>query len=87
MNGEAEQRAWVEKWAQDIEARVGSSIALFLIELARPFGFLGSQALLITQPLLTGVVNETTLERAATLLDSPDLLDQLSAYLEGDTTE
>ena len=87
MNGEAEQRAWVEKWAQDIEARVGSSTALFLIELARPFGFLGSQVLLVSQPLLTGVVGETTLERAATLLDSPDLLDQLSAHLVGDTTE
>jgi hypothetical protein len=87
VNGKAEQRAWVEKWAQDIEARVGSSIALFLIELARPFGFLGSQVLLISQPLLGGVVGETTLERAATLLDSPDLLDQLSAHLEGDTTE
>lgn len=87
MNGEAEERAWVEKWAQDIEARVGSSIALFLIELARPFGFLGSQVLLLTQPLLTGVVSETTLERAATLLDSPELLDQLCARLEGDATE
>lgn len=87
MNKDAAERAWVEKWAQDIEARVGSSIALFLIELARPFGFLGSQVLLVSQPLLTIVVSETMLEQAATLLDSPALLDQLSAHLEGDTTE
>jgi hypothetical protein len=55
-----------------------------LIEIARPFGLLGNQALLLAQPLLTGVVNHTTVERTADLLDSPELLDQLRACLEGE---
>ncbi len=36
----------------------------------------------MTQPLVTGIVDNATLERAIALLDSPELQDRLRAYLE-----
>jgi hypothetical protein len=82
VSGEAEQGTWVEMWARRIEALGLSPVALFLIEIARPFGFLGNQALLMAQPLLTGIVSDTMVERTTALLDNPDLLDQLRVCLE-----
>ena len=61
-----------------------SSIVLPLVDIAHTFGFLGSQALLIAQPLASGIVNNVTFERTVTLLDSPELLEQLRACLEGE---
>ena len=87
MNSEAEQQAWVETWAQRIEALGLSPVALSLLESTRAFGFLGSQALLVAQPLATGIVDDTTVERAATLLDSPQLLERLRTYLERERGE
>lgn len=84
MNGEIEGQTWVKMWAKRIEALGLKPLALPLVEIARAFGFLGSQALLLAQPLVTGIVNETTLEQAAALLDSPELLERLRAYLEGE---
>jgi hypothetical protein len=83
VNSEAEQVDWVDKLAGRIEQRGVSSLALLLIAIARPFGFLGSQALLMTQPLLTGIIDNTAVEQAAILLDNPELLNRLSATLEG----
>ena len=87
MNSEAEQQAWVETWAQRIEALGLSPVAMSLLESARAFGFLGSQALLVAQPLATGIVDDTTVEQAATLLDSPQLLKRLGTYLERERGE
>ncbi|MEE8391859.1 MAG: hypothetical protein V3S14_13830 [Anaerolineae bacterium] len=82
MSRETEQQAWVEAWARRIDALGLSPIVLPLLDVAHTFGFLGSQALLIAQPLAAGIVNNATIERTVTLLDSPELLDQLRAYLE-----
>lgn len=87
MNNKAEQLDWVDKLARRIEQRGASSLALLLIEIARPFGFLGSQALLVAQPLLTGIIDNKAVERATVLLDNPELLNRLSATLEGVKTE
>jgi len=84
VNSEAEQRVWVETWARRINALGLSPVALSLLDIAHAFGFLGSQALLMAQPLVTGLVNDTTVERAVTLLDSPELLERLRTYLEGE---
>jgi hypothetical protein len=84
MNGEAERQASVETWARRIEALGLATLALPLIEFARAFGFVGSQALLLAQPLMSGIVNETTLEQTVTLLDSPELLERLRLRLEGE---
>jgi hypothetical protein len=87
VNNEAEHLDWVDKLARRIEQRGASSLALLLIEIARPFGFLGSQALLMAQPLLTGIIDNATVEQATILLDNPELLNRLSATLEGVETE
>jgi hypothetical protein len=84
VSREIEGQAWVETWARRIETLGLSPVALALVEIARAFGFLGSQALLLAQPLVTGIVNDGTLERTATLLDSPELLDRLRVCLEGE---
>ncbi len=89
MNSEAEQLvalrplAWVETWARRIEALGLSSMVLPLIEIAHAFGFLGSHVLLMAQPLMSGIVNDTTLEQISALLDSPELLEHLEMCLEG----
>lgn len=87
MNSEAEQSDWVNKLAGRIEQRGASSLALLLIEIARPFGFLGSQMLLMAQPLLTGIVADATVEQTTLLLDNPELLKRLSATLKGAEVE
>jgi hypothetical protein len=87
VNSEAEQSDWVDKLARRIEQRGASSLALLLIEVVRPFSFLGSQALLMAQPLLAGILDNTTVEQATVLLDNPELLNRLSATLEGAETE
>ena len=84
MSREAEQQVWVKAWARRIDALGLSSIVLPLVDIAHTFGFLGSQALLIAQPLASGIVNNVTFERTVTLLDSPELLEQLRACLEGE---
>jgi len=55
-----------------------------LLDIAHAFGFLGSQALLMAQPLMTGIVNETTIERTVALLDSSERLARLKVCLEGE---
>ena len=83
MSSQVEQPAWVEAWARRIEALGLSPVALALIETARALGLLGSQVLLVAQPLVTGITNDATLERISALLDDPELLDQLQLHLEG----
>jgi len=84
VSSEAEQQAWVKGWARRIEALNLSPVMLSLLEIARPFGLLGGQALLIAQPLLNGIANETTVERVAILLNDPAYLEQLKMHLEGE---
>ena len=74
----------METWARRIETLGLSPVALALVETVHAFGFLGSQALLMVQPLVTGIVNDVTLKRTAALLDSPELLDRLRVCLEGE---
>lgn len=78
-----EQPAWIETWARRIEALGLSSVALALIETARALGILGNHALLMAQPLVTGIANDVTLERVSALLDDPELLERLQSHLEG----
>jgi hypothetical protein len=84
VSDETEQQAWVEVWARRIEALGLSPVALSLLEIAQAFGFLGSQAFLIAQPMMAGIVNDTTIERTVALLDSPELLKRLRVCLEGE---
>lgn len=81
VNGEADGQACVQTWARRIEALGLAPLALPLVEIARAFGSLGSHALLLVQPLMNGILDTTTLAQTATLLDSPELLEQLRAHL------
>jgi len=82
MNRKEEQQMWVETWARRIESQGLSPVALLLLETARAFGFLGSQALLMAQPLMTGILNDSTIEQTIALLENPELLEQLKVCLE-----
>jgi hypothetical protein len=82
VGNETEQQAWVEIWGKRIKALGLSSAALSLLETIRALGFLGSQALLMTQPLVTDVANDRRLKRTMAMLDDPELLDQLRVSLE-----
>lgn len=84
VNTEMEQQAWIKAWARRIDALGLSSIALPLLNIACMYGFLGSQALLMAQPLAVGIVDDVTIERTVALLDSPELLKQLMVCLEGE---
>ena len=84
MSIEADQQAWVEAWARRIDALGLSSVVLPLIDIAHAFGFLGSQALVMTRPLAAGIVDDAAIEHAAALLDSPELLEQLRVSLKGE---
>ena len=84
MNGEQEQRSWIEAWARRVKTLGLTSVALPLLEMAEAFGFLGSQVLLVIQPLVSGFVSNTAFERTVALLDSPVLLDQFRVCLEGE---
>lgn len=81
MRNESNQPDRVETWARYIKALNLSAAALSLIEVARPFGFLGSQAFIVAQPLITRTTGETAMERALALLDDPGLLERLRMYL------
>jgi hypothetical protein len=83
VSRDTEQQAWIEAWARRIEALGLSPVALALLEIAHTFGFLGSQVLLVTQPLMTGIVNDTALERTVDLLESPEMLERFRVCLEG----
>jgi hypothetical protein len=83
VSRDTQQQAWIETWARRFERLGLSPVALVLLEIARAFGFLGSQVLLVAQPLVTGIVNDTTLERAVDLLESPEMLERFRVCLEG----
>ena len=82
MNGKIDQGTWIEEWAKRIETLGVSPQARSQLHVVQAFGFLGSQALLIAQPLTMGVVSETIFERTVALLESPELLGELRARLE-----
>jgi hypothetical protein len=84
VNGEEEQQSWIEPWARRVETLGLAPVALPLLEMAEAFGFLGSQVLLLIQPLMSGFVSNTAFERTVALLDSPELLDQFRVCLEGE---
>jgi len=80
---QAEKKTWIQRWAEGIEVSGLSSLVLLLIEATYAFRFLGNHLFLITRPLMSGILEETTIERAATLLNNPESLAQLKAHLEG----
>jgi len=83
MDVDAEQQAWVETYARRIETSGLGPMALPFLEFAKALGFLGSQALLLVQPLVAGFVDDEAFRRTVVVLESPELLEQLRVCLEG----
>ena len=82
VSSETEQQAWVETWARRIETLGLSPVVLPLLDVVQALGFLGSQALLLVQPLVAGIMSDTALEQSMALLDNPGLLERLRTCLE-----
>jgi hypothetical protein len=78
VRGDAARRErMIGRLAGWITARGLESPAILFFEVSKPLALLGSQALLVLQPLLGGAANEW-----ATLLEDPDTIDQILDRLE-----
>ena len=73
----ARREQMIGRLAGWITARGLESPAILLLELSKPLAVLGSQALLVLQPLLGGALNEW-----AGLLEDPATIDQILDQLD-----
>lgn len=87
MELEKKQSGRIKDWSKRFETLGLSPVAPFLVEITKAFGFLAGQALLIAQPMASGIVKETTLERAAALLSDPERQEALRMRLEREKGE
>jgi hypothetical protein len=71
----------IDDWAARLKRWGLTPIAPFLLETLRPLGFIGSQAMLIGQPMLTLFMDASSLKELSSLLDDPDALGQIERRL------
>jgi len=71
------QEQWLDQLAERIHQSGLRVVLLPLLEVGRALGFLASQALLLTQPVWTGLVDEASVNRYVTLLEDPVALEGL----------
>ena len=71
----------IDEWAARLERWGLMPVAPVLLQVIRPLGFIGSQALLFGQPFLTLFADARSLEELSSLLDDPDALDQIERRL------
>jgi hypothetical protein len=76
------QEQWLDRWAERIHQSGYSAVALPMLEIGRALGFLVSNALLFTQPVLTGLVGETSVSRYVALFEDPAALERLIECIE-----
>jgi len=72
----------IEEAAQRIEALGLTAPAILLLEAHKPLGFLGSQALIVLQPLLGFAINVKTSQEYSALLEQSDSVELLIRRLE-----
>lgn len=80
--GEGYNEQLVERLVQRIERWRLASPALAVLEAARPFSFIASQGLLLCQPLLSLVYDESQIAGYADLFADRSNLEQLIRCLE-----
>ncbi|HZY44855.1 MAG TPA: hypothetical protein VFF70_08915 [Anaerolineae bacterium] len=68
-------------WIDRLQQWGLGGVASTLIDVLRPLGFFGSQAISMASPVLTTFVDPDRLDRLAGLLEDPDRLTQLSRLL------
>jgi len=71
----------IDEWAARLERWGLMPVAPILLQVIRPLGFIGSQALLFGQPFLTFFADAQSLDELSSLLDDPDALDQIECRL------
>ena len=74
--------ALIEALAQRIESMGLAAPAVLLLEAHKPLSFLGSQALLVLQPLLAFAFGASTSAEYAVLLEEPSNVERLIQRLE-----
>ena len=77
---------FIEKTAQKISALGLSAPAILLLEAHKPLAFIGSQTLLVAQPMLDIFLPQHLVRHTAELLADSDQLEQLITSLETKTT-
>ena len=71
----------IEVWTARLDRWGLMPVAPVLLQVIRPLGFIGSQALLFGQPVLTLFADAQSLDELAALLDDPDALEQIERRL------
>lgn len=66
-----------EVWAQRIEAAGLTPVAVSLLEIVRPLGFLAGQLLLLGEPLLVGLTSRDGVHGVAAWLEDPEQAERL----------
>jgi hypothetical protein len=79
---EIAQEQWLDQWAERIHRSGWSVVALPFLEVSRGLGVLVSQILLLAQPLLMGVVDQTSINRYVALLEDPVAIESLIERVE-----
>lgn len=72
----------IERLAQRIEGMGLSSAAILMLEAHKPLSFVGSQAILILQPLLSFAIDSQTSQEYALLLEQRDNVELLIRRLD-----
>jgi hypothetical protein len=71
----------IDEWVARLERWGLAPVAPLLLQTLQPLGFVGSQVMLVGQPLLTLFADAPSLEELSSLLDDPDALDQIERRL------
>jgi hypothetical protein len=76
----------IEQLAQSIDRRGWGLPAVLLLQILKPIGFLASQGLLLCEPLINLISEETRVAEYASLLADRASLEQLIGHLEQGAT-
>jgi len=68
-------------WVERIQHWGLGGIAPLLLDVLRPLGFVGSQALILAAPILTTFVDAAQLDQLTALLEDPQRLERLRQSL------
>jgi hypothetical protein len=79
---ETAQEQWLDGWADRIHQSGLAAVALPLLEIGRGFGFLAGQALLLSKPVLAGLIAQDRIERYVTLLEDSAAWERLIERVE-----
>ena len=81
MDG-VQRKQLIDHWAARLEQWGLAPAAPALFQVLRPFGFLGSQALLFGQPVLSLFADDQAIQELSALLDDENALDLIERRLQ-----